>query len=164
MIVILDVPKSKGLTTACWGVMGKGGMIRKGGKPGEIVAGWQKEAAEEPAEEPARPVGSEELGCNRCRAVESELPDTRTGQSTGERRQLCLSWFLLRETGEGLPFVVSELAVVSKLLFPQLFCLWELPDSGKSGKRKEYLVCCYLEIVGMWRNYNKILFLSRWST
>lgn len=43
---------------ACWGVMRKGGMSREGGKLREVVAGWQNEAAEEPA----RPVGLEEFG------------------------------------------------------------------------------------------------------
>lgn len=50
--------KCKGLTAACWGVMRKGGMSREGGKLREVVAGWQNEAAEEPA----RPVGLEEFG------------------------------------------------------------------------------------------------------
>lgn len=98
-------------------------MIREGGKPGEVVPPSQNQEAERNWTDLLYKRNWAVSGAVQWRGIRP--PEYRNRVSTEDRRELCLSSSILQVREEasataGKLFAVSELALVSKTLFPQL--------------------------------------------
>lgn len=144
---------------AAW-CQGKGGMSREGGKARGVCCSGTEWGSRE---ELARPVVSEEL--DQVQGRELELPDTGAGwvEHRGAEGALLQPIYSASERGKCCCWktALSELAMRDQPLFPQLFKVWALCDIENRRKFTSYMMRCFLELVRMWRNDNKILFLNR---